>query len=111
MNDKEVDEEVLVASEQLTAIWISAYLDEIERVETFFTNKIEELVNHFILMQDRFRLKQEYYETAESEKKKEKMEMAKSVPFQTSKELINTLIDGNGARDSSGDGSFMDATS
>ncbi len=53
----------------MAAIWISSYLDEINRVETFFQSKIEELVNQFILMQDKFRLKSELYETDKSAKK------------------------------------------
>ena len=50
MAENQVSNDVLIASEQLTAIWISSYLDEIDRVEHFFTTKLEELINHFILM-------------------------------------------------------------
>jgi len=45
MNATAVGDEVLSASEELAAIWISAYLDEINRVERFFNSKIEELIN------------------------------------------------------------------
>lgn len=62
MQDFEIDEEVLRASEELSAVWISSYLDEIQRVETFFLTKLSELINQFILMQDKFRLKSELYE-------------------------------------------------
>lgn len=45
MQKEEVDQDVLQASEELATIWISAYLDEITRVESFFTTKLEELIN------------------------------------------------------------------
>lgn len=79
MKENQVSEEVLLASEHLTAIWISAYLDEIERIEHFFTSKLDELVNHFIKMQDKFRLKSEFYETAETEKQKKKAKKEKAL--------------------------------
>lgn len=63
----------MLASEELAAIWISSYLDEINRVETFFLTKIEELVNQFILMQDKFRLKSELYETEKTAKKQKEL--------------------------------------
>lgn len=50
MKDSPIDQDVLLASEELTAMWISAYLDEIQRVEAFFTQKLDSLVNEFILM-------------------------------------------------------------
>jgi hypothetical protein len=59
MSSNDVEKSVLVASEELTAIWISNYLDEINRVEKFFLFKISELIDQFILMQDKFRLKSE----------------------------------------------------
>ena len=51
----------MLKSEQLVAIWISAYFDEINRVENFFMSKLKELVEHFILMQDQFRVKADLY--------------------------------------------------
>lgn len=57
----------------MTAIWISAYLDEISRVETFFVNKLDTLVDEFILMQDKFRLKSELYETEQLIKLKKEL--------------------------------------
>ena len=39
MSSNDVEKSVLVASEELTAIWISNYLDEINRVEKFFLFK------------------------------------------------------------------------
>lgn len=45
MKEEVVETDTLIASEELTAIWISAYLDEINRVETFFNTKLEELIN------------------------------------------------------------------
>lgn len=72
MADDFVSPEMLRASEELTAIWISSYLDEVQRVETFFLAKIEELINQFILMQDKFRLKGELYEEKKQTLKYEK---------------------------------------
>lgn len=61
IEEEAIPAEVREVSEEMAAMWISAFLDEIDRVETFFTTKLEETINHFITMQDRFRLKSEYY--------------------------------------------------
>lgn len=72
MKNAEVDADVLNNSEELTAMWIQAYLEEIQRVESFFGMKMDMLVDEFILMQDKFRLKSELYETEQEVKKKKK---------------------------------------
>jgi hypothetical protein len=50
MNQSITNDDTLSASEELTALWISSYLDEINRVENFFNSKLNELINQFILM-------------------------------------------------------------
>jgi ADP-glucose pyrophosphorylase len=50
MKTAEVDADVLNNSEELTAMWIQAYLEEIKRVESFFSMKMDMLVDEFILM-------------------------------------------------------------
>jgi hypothetical protein len=77
MTKQEMNADQLLASEELTAIWISSYLDEINRVESFFNAKLEELINQFILMQDKFRLKSELYETEKSAKKQKELKKQK----------------------------------
>lgn len=79
MTGQEMNADQLLASEELTAIWISSYLDEINRVESFFTAKLEELINQFILMQDKFRLKSELYETEKSAKKQKELKKQKQL--------------------------------
>jgi hypothetical protein len=68
LKETEFDAEILHASEEVTAMWISSYLDEISRVESFFEKKLESLITEFILMQDKFRLKSELYETEQLSK-------------------------------------------
>jgi cell shape-determining protein MreC len=78
LNKRDVSTEKVEKAEQLTALWISAYFDEVARVESFFNDKLEELIDSFILMQDRFRLKAELYLSEKDEKelkKKKKKEL------------------------------------
>ena len=43
----EVDEAVEL-SEKLTIEWIHAYMEEVDRIQRFFTNKENALINDFI---------------------------------------------------------------
>ena len=53
---------VIEEAERLTIEWIHAFLDEIYRIDDFFKNKQTELINSFIQLQDKFRIKTEKYE-------------------------------------------------
>ena len=53
---------LLEHSEQLTIEWIHAFLDEIYRIDDFFKKKQTELINSFIVLQDKFRIRTEKYE-------------------------------------------------
>ena len=44
-------------SEQVVVEWIHAFLDEIYRTDDFFKNKQIELINSFIALQDKFRIR------------------------------------------------------
>ena len=52
----EVDEAVEL-SEKLTIEWIHAYMEEVDRIQRFFTNKENALINDFISLQDKFRIR------------------------------------------------------
>ena len=69
MSANHVDQEVLEQSKELATIWIAAYLEEINRIEQFFLQKQNDLINQFILLQDKFRIKAELYENEKQEKK------------------------------------------
>ncbi len=53
---------VIEYSEELTVNWIHAFLDETYRIDDFFKSRQTELINNFIGLQDKFRLKTEKYE-------------------------------------------------
>ena len=55
-------DEVVQQSEQLTVEWIHAFLDEIYRIDDFFKTRQLELINNFIGLQDKFRIRTEKYE-------------------------------------------------
>ena len=57
----EDDDEIKFDSEELTVQWVHAFLEEIERIEFFFKSKQEELINEFIHLQDKFRMKTDHY--------------------------------------------------
>ena len=51
------NDEIQIESENLTVQWVHAYLEEIERIEKFFQSKQYELIDQFINLQDKFRMK------------------------------------------------------
>ena len=55
-------DEIIEYSEALTVEWIHHFLDEMYRIDDFFKNKQNELINNFIGIQDKFRIKTEKYE-------------------------------------------------
>ena len=57
----EVDD-VIELSEKLTIEWIHAFLEEINRIENFFLTKQDALINEFIALQDKFRIKTDIHE-------------------------------------------------
>ena len=64
-------DEVIELSEKLTIEWVHAFLGEMERVEDFFKMKQDGLINEFIALQDKFRIKTDVQEQ-EKEKDKKK---------------------------------------
>ena len=55
------DDDIQLESEELTIQWLHAFLEEIERIEHFFQSKQEELINDFIHLQDKFRMKTDHH--------------------------------------------------
>ena len=55
-------DEVIEQSEILTVDWVHAFLEEINRIEGFFINKQDDLINEFIALQDKFRIKTDFHE-------------------------------------------------
>ena len=61
MQEDEGDE-VFQASESMAFEWIEFFLSDVNRIERFFVDKKESLINEFIGMQEKFRLKTYQYE-------------------------------------------------
>ena len=53
------DDGTLIKSENLTVEWIHAFLGEVQRVDDFFSKKQNELIDQFITLQDKFRIRTE----------------------------------------------------
>ena len=51
------NDEIHQISEEMAFEWIELFLSDVNRVERFFTDKKESLINEFIAMQERYRLK------------------------------------------------------
>ena len=60
--EPEEGDEVFQASEALAFEWIELFLSDVNRIERFFVDKKESLINEFIAMQERYRLKSYQYE-------------------------------------------------
>lgn len=63
------DENLREDSEQLTVEWIHAFMDEIYRIDNFFQSKQTELIDNFIALQDKFRLKTQRQQDEQDEVK------------------------------------------
>ena len=63
---------VIEEAERLTIEWIHAYLDEVYRIDDFFKTKQTELINSFIQLQDKFRIKTEKYEVGSTKTSRKK---------------------------------------
>ena len=64
----------------MTIQWLHAFLEEIERIEHFFQSKQEELINDFIHLQDKFRMKTDHHllqQRQDLEKKSNKSKKSK----------------------------------
>ena len=78
-------DDVVEYSEQLTVEWVHAFLDEIYRIDDFFKKKQTELIDNFIGLQDKFRIRTEKYEygsnkTGKSRKSKSSNRSKNSAP-------------------------------
>ena len=67
------EDEVFFASEELAFEWIEMFLSDVNRVERFFVEKKEQLINDFIAMQERYRLKSYSYQDKKKTKFKNKL--------------------------------------
>ena len=65
-------DEVTAQSEQLCIEWIHAFLDEIYRIDDFFTARQKDLIDEFIGLQDKFRVRTEQYEVGSTKTGKSK---------------------------------------
>jgi hypothetical protein len=63
-------DDVFFASEELAFEWIECFMADVDRVEKFFKEKEESLINDFIATQERFRLKAMQFEDKKKTKKK-----------------------------------------
>ena len=69
----DVHDEVIELSESLTIDWVHAFLEEMNKIENFFVKKQDELINEFIGLQDKFRIKTDVHEQ-EKQKERDKKE-------------------------------------
>lgn len=56
-NLEDEDDDIHQISEEMAFEWIELFLSDVNRVERFFLDKKEQLINEFIAMQERYRLK------------------------------------------------------
>lgn len=84
------EDEVFKCSEEMTFEWIEMFLSDVNRIERFFTDKKEQLINEFIVMQEKFRLKSNQYEN----KKKFTQKKQKNSNVNVETNLINMSNDG-----------------
>ena len=56
----------------MTIEWIHAFLDEIYRIDDFFREKQDDLINEFISLQDKLRMKSEKFSKKANKDKKKK---------------------------------------
>ena len=54
----------------MTIEWIHAFLDEIYRIDDFFREKQDDLINEFISLQDKLRMKSEKFSKKANRKDK-----------------------------------------
>ena len=93
-------------SESQTIEWIHAFLDEIYRVDDFFSTTQKNLIDQFIMLQDKFRIKTDAYEIGSTKtgksKKSDKSKGGKATDEQFSlpKDSNASLV---GSRDSRND--------
>ena len=62
-------DEATEEAERLTIEWVHAFLDEVYRIDDFFKTKQNELINNFIGLQDKFRIRTEKYEMGSTKTK------------------------------------------
>ena len=71
-NIEETDnDEIFHASEEMAFEWIEMFLSDVNRIERFFVEKKESLINEFIAMQEKFRLKSYNYEDKSKKRTKQ----------------------------------------
>ena len=62
-NLEETDNDLIFqVSEEMAFEWIELFLSDVNRIERFFSDKKDSLINEFINMQEKFRLKSHNYE-------------------------------------------------
>ena len=72
------EDEVAEDSNKFTTEWIHAWLVEVERIDKFFCTKRDVLIDEFILLQDKFRIKTDIHEQDRQKAlKKQKKKAAK----------------------------------
>ena len=57
--EPDIMDDTMQLSEKLTVEWVHAFLDEIHRIDEFFSSKQNELIDTFIALQDKFRIRTE----------------------------------------------------
>jgi hypothetical protein len=80
------------ASEELAFEWVEYFLSDVNRIERFFCEKQEALINEFIGMQERFRLKSTEYEDKKKVKKPKVSAVSAIVSIKNTDELLDEEI-------------------
>lgn len=76
----------------MTVEWIHDFLDEIYRIDDFFKSKQLELINNFIVLQDKFRIRTEKYEVGSTKTGKSKASKASKKNVQTEESANKPLV-------------------
>ena len=78
-------------SNKFTTEWIHAWLVEVERIDKFFCTKRDVLIDEFILLQDKFRIKTDIHE--QDRKKAEKKQKKKAAKKAKQMKQIDEIIE------------------
>ena len=54
-------DKILEYSERWANEWLQAFFSELKRINNFFNSKQDDLINDFIILQDKFRIKTDYH--------------------------------------------------
>ena len=82
MKDKDLmvrdeEDEIMELSEELAFDWVNKYLMEVDHSNAFYETKLKELIEEFIQLQEKFRIRSQIYQDDKTAKKEKDAKKAK----------------------------------